>query len=177
MQLCAAWMHGAADERLTREKNRTTAENLIQAILLARERINRYLANGFVHLGSRAADPNPSKVLAFNLDWKPALVRERLGKHQNLVFGILKLIGGGLRGLLIKSGMPGLFLGELNGVESGSIAFLEKEQITTIVDDADRDVYIPFRRFGLGGGDHGLNGCEVQIRLGRQSGGNGEFHT
>src|SRR5712671_209632 len=70
--------------------------------------------------------------------------------------------------------MTRLPLREFNRIESGSVASLEEEQVAGIVHNADRNAHVAALCFGFGGGDHRLDGPQIQELFRWQVGGGEE---
>jgi hypothetical protein len=74
--------------------------------------------------------------------------------------------------------VPGFLLRPHDGVERGTIGFLEEKQIAALVHDTDGHFDIAFLGFRFGGGDHGFDGGEVDVffgwQIGRKGGGSEE---
>jgi len=59
----------------------------------------------------------------------------------------------------------------LNGVEGSAVGFFEEKQVAAFVHDADSDFNGLALRLVLSGGDHGLDGGQVQVFLAGEVGG------
>jgi hypothetical protein len=147
-----------------------------KARLLFQEGVDRGLGDGFVYFRFGAAGSDGADGLAVDLNGQAALVGEVVRKGKGFDIALFHVVGGVFRGAAVKGGVAGFLLGPHDGVEGGGIGFLEEKEIAAFVHDADGDFDIAFFGFRFGGGDHGLDGGEIDIFFGWQIGGGGSGH-
>ncbi len=134
------------------------------------------MGDGFVDFGFGATGGDGADGLAVDLDGQAALVGKIVRKGEGFDVALFHVVGGVFRGTAVEGGVAGFLLGPHDGVEGGGIGFLEEEEVAAFVDDADGDFDIALFGFRFGGGDHGLDGGEVDEFFGWQIGGGGSGH-
>src|SRR5205807_9956579 len=110
------------------------------------------LSNRFIDLRCRSTAGDTTDGLPIDLNRHSPLVGEGVGEHQALKIATLELVRGVLGRAAINCGVPSLLLGELDGVEARSVGLLKEEQVTTLVDNTDRDLDVSLLRFRFGSG-------------------------
>ena len=111
--------------------------------------------------------------MAVDLNGQSTLVGEKIGKSQDLDVSPLHRVSPIFRGTLVERRVPRLFLHELNRVEGRAVCLFQKEQVATLVHDADGyfNVERPSLRFSRG--DHRLDSGQIQVfpdwQVGRRS--------
>ena len=139
--------------------------------LFFEEGVESSLGDGLVDLGFGTAGADTADGLAIDLDGQAALIGKVVRKSQGFHVALFHVVSGVFRGTPVEGRVPGLLLRPHDGIEGGGIGFLEEKQIAAFVHDANGDFDVAFLGLCLGGGDHGLDGRQVQVFFGGQVGG------
>ena len=131
------------------------------------------MGDGFVDFGFGAAGGDAAESLAVDFNGEAALVGEEIGEGEGLHTAFFHGIGGVFRRGSVERGVASFLLRPHDGVEGGAVGLLKEKEIAAFVHDADGDLDILFFGFGFGGGNHGLDGREVDVFFGWKIGGDG----
>ena len=130
--------------------------------LFGEQRVDPCLGDGFVDFRCGATAGHRSNGLAVYFDRHSTLIGEGVREHEDLHAAGFELIGGGFGRASIKCGVAGLFLGELDGVESGAVGLLEEKQVAAFVDDAYGHLHVSLVRFRFRRSGYCFNGRQIQ---------------
>jgi hypothetical protein len=134
--------------------------------LLLKNGVESGLRDRFVDFGLGAAGGNAADGVAIDLNGQAALVGEEIRERQRFDTSLLHVVSAVFGWSAVRRGVASFPLSKLDRVDRRAVCLFEEKKVSAVVYDTKGDFDVAVFGFGLGGGNHRLDGGEIQILLG-----------